>query len=348
MTSGAKKSVLVVEDSPVIRQLLVDMIQASPWLRVAHAASDGVEALAYLRNHRVDVVSLDVNMPNLGGLETLREIMRHYRTPCLMVSSKTRAGAKTTLDALAAGAVDFFTKPAQDSPAELAGQREILHEKLWAVANCRLDALSEGIDELSLPRRLRPYPRNLVLIGSSTGGPATLSKILGAFPSDLPASFVIAQHMPTGFTQELAQRLSQNCLLSVREAEGGELCTAGSVLVLPAGKVCRLVADPTGLARISIHSPKQPLRTSPSIDGLFQSALRLDPRKLVAVILTGMGEDGCLHLEALADRGARILAESEESSVVFGMPRAAIATGKVHAVVSKSLMAEEILYQLDR
>lgn len=337
--------VLVVEDSPVTARVLRDILGAAPDLSVLEVARDGIAALEFLKAHQVDVVTLDVNMPNLGGIETLREIVRLHRLPCLMVSSVTTTGARTTLDALAAGAVDFFAKPRSENPTEMIAVGELLREKVRAVAGADVTKLFRMRPEL-VPQSFRTAPiRDLVVLGASTGGPRTLEVVLACFPSDLPAGFVIAQHLPVGFGAEFAARLDGTTQLTVREGKDFEEIEHGVVLVAPAGKLTTIEKGKTRL-RLRVREPAEKPRYSPSVDLLFESAAQVWGAHTIGVVLTGMGDDGARGMEALHDAGAATLAESEASSVVFAMPGAAIARGVVRTVVSKELMAEEILHRM--
>lgn len=335
----------MVDDSPVTRRVLKDLLGADPGLEVVHAAAGGVAALKFLAGNRVDVVTLDVNMPGLSGLETLREVVRLHRLPCVMVSSTTQAGARTTLDALAAGAVDFVAKPDADNPAALLETGEQLREKVRGAAGADLSRLLRERPELVQPRFPHPPRRDLVLIGASTGGPIALETVLGCFPADFPAAFVVAQHMPLGFTGELAARLDAQSRLTVREAEDLSPVEPGLVLVVPGGK--HSVLEEEGGRRV-VRTRPAAVRTPhlPSIDDLFASAARLAPRRTIACLLTGMGTDGAAGMGLLRRAGAVTLAESERSAVIWGMPKKAIMDGVVDVVVSKEQMAEEITHRM--
>jgi two-component system chemotaxis response regulator CheB len=340
-----RRRVLVVEDSPVTARLIADVLGGTPDLEVAHVAVDGMAALEYLKTNPVDVVTLDVNMPRMGGLETLREILRLHRIPCLMVSSATKAGARTTLDALAAGAVDFFAKPQGESPAALAEVADDLRAKVRAVAAVDLERVLRDRPELLRQPVPSSPTRDLVVIGASMGGPRTLEHILSALPADLPARVVIAQHLPEGFAPELASRLNAATPLTVKVAEPYEGLEPGVVYLAPGGKETTVVAGARGL-RLDVTTPGTRRRGLPSVDALFESAARAYAEKTIAVILTGMGEDGAAGMEALHDAGAATLAESRTSAIAEGMPGAAILRGVVRTVVAKDLMAEEILHRM--
>ncbi len=344
--TGTKVRVLVVDDSPVTRRFLSKALEADPELTVVGTAPDGILALDFLRQNRsgVDVVTLDVHMPNLDGLATLGEIVRMYRLPCVMVSSATRAEARVTLEALAAGAVDFFAKPAGEDPVALAEHGDVLRQKVKAAAGADLARLLADRPELlaaSFPMSPR---RDLVILGASTGGPKALRTILACFPGDFPARFVVAQHMPRGgFTAELARQLGSVCRLPVEEAADGSVLAPGTVLVAPGGYLSELERK---AGKLVVRVREERRSTLPSVDALFESAARLEGERTIGVILTGMGSDGTEGMKKLAAARAATLAESRRSSVVFGMPGSAVRAGVVEREVSKEQMAEEILHRM--
>lgn len=335
----------MVEDSPVTARVLRDILSSAPDLEVVEVACDGVAALEILKGGGIDVVTLDVNMPQLDGIETLREVVRLYQLPCLMVSSMTRAGARSTLDALEAGAVDYFPKPRSDNPTELVEVGELLKDKIRCVAACDMERFFGYRPELVRQRFRTPPVRDLVVLGASTGGPRALEEVLSSFPSDLPARMVVGQHLPPGFATEFARRLDACSQLTVREAQDGAVLESGLVLVAAAGFHTEVAREGmTLVTRVRPVEGKQ--RYSPSVDLLLQSAARVHGPRTVGVVLTGMGDDGAAGMEALHDAGGATLAESERSSIVFAMPGAAIARGVVRTVVSKEMMAEEILHRM--
>jgi two-component system chemotaxis response regulator CheB len=348
MLSGEIKPplrILVVEDSPVTANILRDILSRAEDLQVVQIARHGVEALEALKTCSVDVVTLDVNMPHMDGIETLREIVRLYQLPCLMVSSLTRQGARSTLDALQAGAVDFFTKPRSENPTELVGVGALLQDKVRLAARCDMSAFFEGRPELVRQRFRSPPIRDLVVMGASTGGPRALDLVLSSFPSDLPARILVGQHLPPGFSSEFARHLDATSPLTVREAKDETILAPGTVLVAPAGLVTKVERRGTNLIT-RVMEPVGKERYTPSVDTLLSSAAAVHGSRTIGVVLTGMGDDGAQGMQDLHDAGGATLAESERSSIVFNMPRSAIELGVVRDVVSKEMMAEEILHRM--
>ena len=324
-----KRRVLVVDDSAFIRQLLVSIINACGDMEVVATAADGSEAVRKAQEFKPDVITMDVEMPRMSGLAALKEIMAERPTPVIMVSSLTVAGANETLQALENGAIDVVAKPKGAlGMRELA---EILPQKLRAAASSRLTR-QRGQSERR-PHSNRPWAYDLVVVGCSTGGPAALQKIIPALPEDFPAPVVVAQHIPVGFTRPMAQRLDQQSRVQVVEAMHQQVLRAGCVYIAPSGSHAAVKRE-QNRAEISILPPESsssPFR--PSVNVLFSSALPFAPRVL-AVVLTGMGQDGLEGARELHRAGAEIVAESEETSVVYGMPRVVVEAGLTERVLS--------------
>ncbi|MBT9176080.1 MAG: Chemotaxis response regulator protein-glutamate methylesterase [Firmicutes bacterium] len=324
-----KLRVLVVDDSAFIRQLLVNIINAADDMEVVATAADGSEAVRKARELKPDVITMDVAMPQMSGLTALKEIMAERPTPIIMVSSLTVEGANETLQALENGAIDVVAKP-----KGTLGMREladVLPQKLRAAA-------SSGLTRQRTPseRRYhssRPWNYELVVMGCSTGGPAALHKIIPALPADFPAPVVVAQHIPIGFTGPMAQRLDQQSQVQVVEATHQQSLRAGCVYIAPSGSHTAIKRE-KDRAAISILPPEHstsPLR--PSVNVLFFSALPFAPRVL-AIVLTGMGQDGLEGAKELHRAGAEIVAESEETCVVYGMPRVVVEAGLTERALS--------------
>lgn len=322
--------VLIVDDSAFIRRAVERMLSDSPAIRVVGAAADGEEALELACNLRPDVIVLDVNMPAMDGLQALERIMQRCPTAVLMMSTLTRAGAATTVRALELGAVDFIDKSQTGTSMDIYQLGPKLRDKVLAVS--RIDRPPPPlISPLPPSRAARPpallthrrsAPIEVVAIGASTGGPRALSEILPQLPDDLGAGLVIAQHMPPGFTATLAERLDERCALEVREAADGDEILPGRALIAPGGQQLRV--ERVGSRLITRVEPGRPDQLHhPSVDVLLHSTADAAGPRAVGVVLTGMGQDGAAGLRALRDAGARTLAESVETAVIFGMPRAA-------------------------
>lgn len=317
-------TVLVVDDSPTMRGLLTAALRRDPEIEVVGSAADPLEAREAIKRLNPDVITLDVEMPNMNGLEFLEKIMRLRPMPVVMVSTLTQAGAETTVAALEMGAVDAIGKPMDGTPAATAFAE--LATKVKTAGRSRVRARGDApAAPPPVDTDYRPDPNHVLAIGASTGGVEALLTILQGFPAGCPAT-VITQHMPATFTKSFAARLDKVCAPTVSEAEDGAPVKPGHVYIAPGGEAhlevsgasprCRLVRSET----VNGHRP--------SVDVLFHSVARLG-RPMTGVILTGMGKDGAQGLLAMRAAGARTLGQDENSSVVYGMPRAAHEIGAV-------------------
>jgi two-component system chemotaxis response regulator CheB len=337
MTREMKKvRVLVVDDSALMRKLIPQMLEGAPSIEVVGTAMDGTFCLKKIEELNPDVITLDLQMPGMNGIDTLKEIMRRNPLPVIVVSSHSTEGASITFKALGLGAFDFVTKP-QDATAHMAETARELIAKIKAAAECKV--VRPGSFQIAAPaakissgKMVTPATK-LVAIGISTGGPQALEYLLAQLPPDFPGAIVVVQHMPEGFTEMFARRLDELCSLQVKEAQSGDLLQAGRVLICPGSrhiKVKRLaMGDLVVLnedARVNGHRP--------SADVLFNSAAEEFGSHTVAVIMTGMGDDGAEGLGAVKRAGGMTIAQSEESCVVYGMPKAAIERGYAIRVVA--------------
>ncbi len=335
---------LVVDDSATMRKTLSTILSRDPGIEVVATAVDGLAALRKLARFRPDVVTLDLEMPGMDGLDVLKEMVAQSEAPVLVVSAHTPRGADLTVTALSLGAVDAVAKPGAGACGGVEAMAGELMAKVHAVAGRRWRRPpSSRLTDPRPPRRvLQPgTAHTVVAVGVSTGGPAALNFLIPRLPADLPAAMVVVQHMPVGFTAMLAQRLNQASAVAVREARDGEPLRNGTVLIAPAGRHIRvrhLEPEPivllSGGPAVSGHRP--------SVDVLFHSVAAEFGRRSVGVLLTGMGEDGASGLLAIRRMAGRTLAQDEESSVVFGMPKAAIQRGAVDQVLSLERMPEAI------
>ena len=328
--------VLVVDDSPTMRGLITAALRRDPEIEVVGSAADPLEARALIKELNPDVITLDVEMPNMNGLEFLEKIMRLRPMPVVMVSTLTQAGADITLAALEMGAVDAVGKPSAGVTAAEAFAD--LTTKVKVAARSRVRARAPA--EANRPRLdYRAAADHILAIGASTGGVEALLTIVSAFPADCPAT-VITQHMPATFTPSFAARLNRSSAATVQEATDGAPLMPGCVYLAPGGEAhlevsgatprCRLVRSDT----VSGHRP--------SVDVLFRSVARLG-RPMTGVILTGMGKDRAQGLLEMRQAGAHTLGQDEASCVVFGMPRVAFETGAVQRQLPLSRMASAIL-----
>ena len=318
--------VLVVDDSPFIRRAVQRMLEPLPDVRVVGTAANGREAVDQVRRLRPDLVILDIVMPEVDGLEAIRRIMSTEPSKILVLSSHARPGAEVTLKALELGAVDFVSKSDAGTRMDIYDLAPVLREKVMAVAGSRVPSAVEDSDGPQPPatpaRGAATSTFELLVLGASTGGPRALAAILSALPADFPAGVVVAQHMPPGFTGTLAERLNRRSRLEVREAQDGDAVRPGLVLVGVGGKQIRLERKK---GKLVVRIPGEPdtLLHRPSVDLLLKSAAEAAGPTTVGVVLTGMGQDGAKGLAALREAGGRTLTESEDSAVIFGMPRAA-------------------------
>jgi two-component system, chemotaxis family, protein-glutamate methylesterase/glutaminase len=335
--------VLVVDDSAFVRQALARMLGAEPDIQVVGLAADGLEGVEKAASLRPDVITLDLQMPRMGGLEALQRIMAEHPAPVLLLSSQTREGADVTLRGLELGALDFVDKSSVQGNMNLLGLAQELRAKVRALATAS-------------PRRRTPAPAaaaragvagslhraEVVVIGTSTGGPPALQRIIPSLPRDLPPAVLIVQHMPVGFTRSLAERLDARSALPVREALDGESVEAGLVLIAPAGRHMRVRKRGNSFKVTLDEDPRGALHR-PSADVLMSSAAKAYGRRVLGVLLTGMGSDGVDGLRAIRQAGGLTLAESEETCVIYGMPKAAVEAGVVDRSVPLGRMADEIL-----
>ncbi len=354
--------VLIVDDSALVRRALVDGLSADPDIEVVGTAVDPYVARNKIIELDPDVLTLDIEMPRMDGLTFLKVLMKHHPLPVIVMSSLTTAGSRKAMDALQAGAVEVVPKPS--TSAGLAEESHRLAERIKAVARSRFrgfrapppgPAAPSSLRRdhppplnpsppapATLPSEGRTYPsRALVLIGASTGGTEAIRTVLAALPPDVPGILVV-QHIPSQFSGAFAQRLDEFCQLEVREAVAGDVVRPGLVLVAPGG--LHLLARWAGHHYIAETSAGPPLHHQrPAVDVLFDSGVRAGARdQTLAAILTGMGADGARGMLALRQAGALTVAQDEESCVVFGMPREAIALGGVQAVLPLDQIAPAI------
>ncbi|MBT0653189.1 protein-glutamate methylesterase/protein-glutamine glutaminase [Geomobilimonas luticola] len=341
-----KVRVLVVDDSAFVRRALIRMLDNHPLIQVIDVASDGEMAVNLVKKLHPDVVTLDVRMPVLDGLSALKRIMTEVPTPVIMLSSLTEKGGENTLKALELGAVDFIDKSAAGGPMEITGIASELVAKILVAARVEMRKLQTSPQETRTEHASRPRIASsgteLVLIGTSTGGPPALQQVLTALPAGFPCPILIVQHMPVGFTASLAERLDRMCALTVKEAEDGETLLAGTAYIAPAGHHLK-VSREGGVLRAKLDLEPATALHRPSVDTLLETAATACGGKCLAVVLTGMGKDGAVGAAALDRAGGRVVVESEESAIVFGMPKAVLETVKTAASVPLHKVAKTLL-----
>ena len=338
--------VLIVDDSALVRKLLRDVISGDPDMEVVGTASNGIEAIRAVTELEPDVVTMDINMPEMDGLTALEFIMRKHPLPVVMLSALAQKGATTTLKALELGAVDFITKPSH-YPSAVKEVREEVVLKIKTAAQARAYVL-RGQAGRKAKRRMAlakgtPTGERLVVIGSSAGGPKALAEIMPRFPLDTPAAIIIVQHMPGVFTRSFAGRLNNICAMPVKEAEENEELLPGRVLIAPGGKDLIVVADDRGSCRVEMMDSQNRVGASPHIDTTMVTAAEVYGAETVGVIMTGMGSDGAKGMEKIKKNKGATVAQDEETCLVFGMPKVAIEKGCVDWVVSLDMIPDKVM-----
>jgi len=352
----SKIKVVVVDDSALVRSLLTEIINRQPDMQCVGAASDPLVAREMIRELDPDVITLDIEMPRMDGLEFLSRLMRLRPMPVVMVSTLTEQGAEITLRALEMGAVDFVAKPrigVSSGLSELSG--DIVEKiriaakahvrRLTASPAAQVGAATQG-SSTDIPRA--PLPRmsteKVICIGASTGGTEAIREVLVPMPADAPA-IVITQHMPPGFTTSFATRLDGLCKIRVQEASHGQRILPGHAYIAPGGRHLRI--DRSGSNYVAVVEDTEPVnRHRPSVEVLFRSAARVLGPNAIGVMLTGMGADGAQAMREMKDAGSYNYVQDEASCVVFGMPRMAIQAGAAHEVLALRQIAPAVLAYL--
>jgi two-component system chemotaxis response regulator CheB len=330
--------VLVVDDSAFARKVLREVLQTSATIEVVGTARDGLDALAKIDELDPDVVTLDLSMPHLDGLETLRALAGRAR-PRVIVVSMAGADSDAALDALASGAVDIVHKPTALATDRLYEVSKELVFKVQAAAAARAMAPAQPSEPAPASHYQKRY--DVVLIGASTGGPQAISQVVKTLPADFPAPIAVVVHLPAGFTQGYAQRLNEDSALAVVEATDGVRLHAGKVVIARGGSHLTIHRDGAGLFGLVVDQPRSLHR--PSVDELFGSAAAVTAGRALAIVLTGMGDDGLIGSRALRAAGADILVEAERSCVVYGMPRVIWEAGLADEQHALSQLAGAIL-----
>lgn len=359
--AGKKIRVLVIDDSASVRQTMASILEEDPEIEVMATAGDPFIAARRMQDEVPDVITLDVEMPRMDGITFLRKLMHQCPVPVVMCSSLTEEGSETLLQALEAGAVDVILKPRVGVADHLTEHHLEIRDVVKAAAKARIrgrraEAPGHQLAEKKLTAdAVLPPPSGkamsrttemVVCMGASTGGTEALREVLQALPANSPG-IVIVQHMPERFTKAFAKRLDGLCEVSVKEAEQGDPVLRGHVLIAPGGR--HMMLERQG-ARYQVAVKDGPLvsRHRPSVDVLFRSAARCAGSNAVGIIMTGMGDDGARGLLEMKEAGARTFAQDEASSIVFGMPREAIARGAADHIVPLNAIARELLHATAR
>jgi len=339
---------LVVDDSAYLRRLLSDILNSIPGVEVVGTSFNGKEAITQALRMNPDLITLDLEMPEMDGFTFLRWLMQEHPTPTIIISSE--GAEENVLKALDFGAVDFIVKPTRHISTELELIEEPLVEKVEALKNLRIEKVKRQIDT----RRRRPprlpagettsvdCPIDLVVIGASTGGPPALQSILTRLPENFPAPLAVAQHMPATFTRLFAERLNAACAIEIKEAKNGDWVRPGRALIAPGGQNMLFVKGKKGV-RVQLEPPDPQDKYIPSVNSLMRSSAELYHDKTLGVLLTGMGDDGKLGMRAIKEQKGRTIAESAETAIIFGMPAEAIREGVVDSVEDLDKISETIL-----
>ncbi|AOM83167.1 protein-glutamate methylesterase/protein-glutamine glutaminase [Salisediminibacterium beveridgei] len=351
---------VVVDDSAFMRKMLSDILNEHPEITVVATARNGKDGLDKIAEHQPDVVTLDVEMPVMTGIEALEEIMNTTKTPVIMVSSMTKEGAETTMKAMELGAFDFIAKPSGAISLDIEKVKDNLFEKVLYARQVSRNTLTP-LKKIAPVKRLDQFKRTafhqnnkissasqtttktIVAIGTSTGGPKALQRVLTTLPADFPYPIMIVQHMPKGFTRSLSERLNSLSAITVKEAEDGDILQKGVAYIAPGGyhlKVRRIGTS------VGIHLDQLAFVNGhrPSVDAMLLSLAEICPERVIAVVMTGMGADGKEGLIRLKKaHNTTVIAESENTAVVYGMPKAAFEANIVDAVRDLNDISSEIL-----
>ena len=349
-----KIKVLIIDDSALIRSLLTEMINEQTDMEVIGVAPDPIIAREMIKQLNPDVLTLDVEMPKMDGLDFLEKLMRLRPMPVLMVSTLTEKGSEITLRALELGATDFVTKPKSGISDGMREYTDLITDKIRTASKANVSSLQrtakQGVqgDQGGVAPAMLKNPlissEKLLIIGASTGGTEAIKSFLLKMPSDCPG-ILITQHMPAGFTKSFADRLDSLCQISVSEAKGGERILPGHAYLAPGDR--HLLLARSGANYVTKLSDADPVsRHKPSVDVLFESASEAAGKNAIGVILTGMGKDGAVGMAKMKAAGAYNFSQDEESCVVFGMPKEAIAHGGVDEVLSLNNLPAAVLGQL--
>lgn len=326
--------VLIVDDSLFFRKRLTEIISSDPQLEVISVASNGQQALDLTKTLRPDVITMDIEMPVMDGITATRKIMSQAPTPILMLSTWSTEGAQSTLDALDAGAADFLPKRFEEISKDHAVAKQELCQRIRNLAtNYQIVKKSASIDSSATQPSSNLSMLQLVAIGTSTGGPVALQKVLSQLPSSFPYPIVIVQHMPASFTPSFAERLNAQCNIRIKHAETGDKLTAGTAYLAPGGQQMLITGREHNL-RIRIKESEENQTYKPCIDITFESIAKICASSTLAIILTGMGSDGQKGCQSLHQSGGAVWSQDKKSSTIYGMPLAIVKAGLADKVLS--------------
>ncbi len=340
-----KIKVLIVDDSAFARATISSKLETDPEIQIVGYAQDGIEAVEKTRELKPNVVTMDVVMPHMDGLAALGYIMLKCPTPVIMLSALTQEGADITIKALQLGAVDYFLKPSIASPTGIDGAKELIN-KIKTAAKARVTRYTKSMEEpaQSLEKKKRPHSgqyllNKVVVIGSSTGGPRSLSDIVPALPEDIPAAILIVQHMPPHFTKSLAERLNSTSRIEVKEAQDGDSINPALALLAPGGY--HMIVDKNG--KVRLHQGPTECGVRPSVNVTMESVVSVYGASTLGVVLTGMGCDGTRGSSLIKAAKGRVIVEDESTCAVYGMPGSVVEAGDADKIVPLPEIANEIV-----
>ena len=332
--------VLIADDSAVMRKLLKDILESEPDIKVVATAKNGAEAVELVSKLKIDVITMDIEMPKMDGLTALQHIMDKKPTPTIMLSAMDKRKADIVMKSLDHGAVDFISKTsgALSLDIDKIGQNIIQKIKMASEVNVKKISRPKIVKPLVYIRKRTHGKKKIIAIGASTGGPKALLEVLSLLPRDIPAGIIITQHMPEGFTKSFAERLNWQSSVEVKEAEEGDLILPGLALVAPGDYHMEIAGG-----KITLNKRPKVNSIRPSVDIMMSSAVKMYGKNVIGVLLTGMGADGARGMKDIKDNGGKTIAQDKNSCVVFGMPKEAIALDAVDRIVPLSKIASEIL-----
>ena len=336
--------VLVIDDSPLIRRLLTEILHQAEDIEVVGSAEDPYQAREMIKQLNPDVLTLDIEMPKMDGISFLKNLMRLRPMPVVMISTLTQKGSPITLEALELGAVDFIAKPTVNVSEQFTQYAKVVQQKVRTAATARVRSFKlSNVNSMETLANAQFSHNKVLAIGASTGGTEAIKEVLIRMPENCPP-IVITQHIPPVFSSSFAQRMDRTCTINVKEAEQGDKLTSGCAYIAP-GDQHLSVKQQGGSLYCQLDQSDPVNRHRPAVDVLFNSLVEVCPKNTIAALLTGMGSDGAKGLLALKQHGAYTLAQDELSSVVWGMPKAAVELGAAIDIVSLDKVAQQLLSQ---
>lgn len=344
--------VLIADDSALMRKKLSDILSSDPEIEVIDTAKNGHDAVEKVKHYKPDVITLDIEMPDVDGLTALGYIMTEMPTPVIIVSAYALYGGKNAIKALELGAVDIISKPSGEISLDINKVGADLIAKIKTAAKVDVRKIKEIFNKkIYRPKEIKTLPhsfKKVVAIGSSTGGPSALAEVMPYFPAEIPATFLIVQHMPPEFTRSMAERLNWQSKLKIKEAQNGDQLYPGQALVAPGDYHMIVEHDELveGGAVVRLTKTDKVCSVRPSATVMMNSVAHVFGSNVVGVVLTGMGSDGAEGMQAIKQAGGRTIAQDKDSSVIFGMPKASIDKGVVDVVTPLSHIGIEIIKML--